>query len=961
MITRNISFHKLSLVIALALCIFAPAVARAQFATFTPTATKLVGTGTGGYTGDSGTSSSAIELNGPTYLAFDSLGDMYISDTLNNCVRKVDTSGNITTVAGLIVAGQGDTCNTATNATPTSTQGLLQPTGIVLAANNDLYLSDTGHNCVRKLPVGSSGTANLTTVAGTCGTTAILSNTPVPNALTLDPSSNLYISLRDTTDGIYQVIRHVSGAAAASTCIMSGAAGGLNLLNCTGVTNTVHLVSPAGLALDPFGNLYIADTGNNCIREVVTLTTQATFLGKCTNDASGTSSVTLTNPYGVTFGIEGSMYVSSTNPNNVYRYYPNTGQYLLDAGLPSGVAGSYIASQDGSAAPDVPLHGPSGLVSDANANVYVADTLNNIVRQLNNNNQFGSTTVGSNSTAHIITFVINQTVNLSLTTGPDYTAAANNCVGALTAATTGAPPNFCQITVLFKPSKPGQRTSPLTLHDSISAKTVTIGLVGSGVGSFATFTPGVVNSVATNLAKPVSVATDSTGDAYFLEAGATPAAADVKEIPYGGGSTTTQLAAGSGMVTPVVITSDGAGDWYVVDTNANDIQRFSVDGGAPTIFASGLTSPVAAISDSNGNLYVAQQGTAHNVIEVYAHGGTRVIAGSGTDTSPNNEPATLASFVSPSGVAFDQFGDLFIADSGGHRVYDIDVTGAIHFLAGNGTTTTTSPGVALSTALLGPGSLALDAAGDVYIADAPANRVWVAYAANTLAVNMISIIGTGVAGYTGDGGPSTSAQVSGPLSVANDSFGNVFIADTGNNAIRKITFPAPTINFGSVPLSTTSPAMTTTLWNIGTTNMSQTGALVISSPQFAANAASTSCGLSIIPGATCTFGFTFTPTGSGTVTATAIHSDTSISSPETINLTGSAHPLVGITSAAPAETEVYGSGFSPVLNFTYSGAAPTGTITFSLPGSTLCTVSGTLSTTNTCAAANTGSLSAHIP
>ena len=698
MIRRSCSFYQISLALLLSLLFYATA--SAQVVTFVPSATKLAGTGTGGFTGDSGTSQASVELNAPTYMAFDSAGDMYLSDTLNNCVREVTTAGNISTVAGLVVSGQGDTCNTATNSTPTTTQGLLQPTGVALAANGDLYIADTGHNCVRRLPYGSVGTANLTVAAGTCSTTPLLSNTPAPNALAMDSSANLYISLRDTTDGINQVVRHTSGAIAASVCIMAGAPGGLNLTNCTGVTNGVTLASPAGLALDPVGDLDIADTGNNCIRQVTGLTSQSTIVGRCTDDGTGSSSTALHDPYGVAIGLEGSIYISETSPSNVFRYYPNTGQLLLTAGLPSGVAGSYASTQDGNAALDDPLNSPEGLVISTGNNLYVADTQNHIIRELTYNNQFASTPVSSNSTPQVLTFTINQAVNLSVTTGPDYTTTGNTCTGSLTAASTGNPPNFCQVTVEFKPTLPGLRSSPLILHDATSSTTVTVGLGGTGTGSLALFAPGTVSSVATNLAKPVSVVTDSIGDAYFLESGTTSGTADVKKIPAGGGSITTAIGTGSGLVTPASIASDAAGDWYVTDTSVGNILRFSADGGSPVVFASGLTSPTASVSDANGNLYVAQQGTAHNVIEIYAHGGTRVVAGSGTDTTPNNEAATLAHLVSPSGLALDQYGDLYIADSGGHRVYYVDNTGFIHFLAGNGTTSTTNSGVALFTALM---------------------------------------------------------------------------------------------------------------------------------------------------------------------------------------------------------------------------------------------------------------------
>ena len=115
-----LSLQRLSLFFAFTLSLFAPAAAHAQAVTLVPSITKLVGTGTGGFTGDSGTSQASVELNSPTYVAFDALGDMYLSDTLNNCVRKVDASGNISTVAGLVLSGQGDTCNTATNSSPTT-------------------------------------------------------------------------------------------------------------------------------------------------------------------------------------------------------------------------------------------------------------------------------------------------------------------------------------------------------------------------------------------------------------------------------------------------------------------------------------------------------------------------------------------------------------------------------------------------------------------------------------------------------------------------------------------------------------------------------------------------------------------------------------------------------------------------------------------------------------------------
>ena len=105
----------------------APLSARGQFATLLDTTSRFAGnsTGTGGYNQDAGVA-TATTLNVPSYIVFDSLGNLYISDTQNNCVRKVDTSGNVSTVAGLRVSGSAsDTCNTAANPGPNPAEGLL--------------------------------------------------------------------------------------------------------------------------------------------------------------------------------------------------------------------------------------------------------------------------------------------------------------------------------------------------------------------------------------------------------------------------------------------------------------------------------------------------------------------------------------------------------------------------------------------------------------------------------------------------------------------------------------------------------------------------------------------------------------------------------------------------------------------------------------------------------------------
>src|SRR5205807_10331503 len=119
------------------------------------------------------------------------------------------------------------------------------------------------------------------------------------------------------------------------------------------------------------------------------------------------------------------------------------------------------------------------------------------------------------------------------------------------------------------------------------------------------------------------------------------------------------------------------GNFFITDATHGTIARFGADGTINTSYVTGLDTPTAIVVDGFDNLFIAQAGTTRNVIEVYAAGSHRIIA---------------SSFVSPSGLAVDLNGILYIADASGHFVYAVDKSGIVHQVAGNGTTTTTVPG-----------------------------------------------------------------------------------------------------------------------------------------------------------------------------------------------------------------------------------------------------------------------------
>ena len=947
-------FHRPLVLLLAGFLSLAPLSARGQFATILDTTSRFAGnsTGTGGFNQDSGVA-RATALNVPSYVVFDSFGNLYISDTQNNCVRKVDTAGHITTVAGFRVSGQPDTCNTSSNPAPTANEGLLQPTGLAIDSNNTLYIADSQHNCVRSLASGAidsfAGPA-LTTVAGTCSSVHTGSNTPLPDGLAVDRNSNLYISIVDSlyAQAINQVVRHLATDPATTICAVAGqlstnAASSL----CTGITSTVTLDRPAGLAFDKNGNLFIADSSNNCVREIAGSTTQQTAVGQCVNDLSGSTATALNNPYGLAFSADASLYISEsgTGHNNVVSFNSGTNSLALIAGLASGASGPYNVSQEGQAASLVPLNQPLGVTTDTGGNIYLADSQNNIVRKLGTNLSFPNTNVGSTSASQTVVFSINQAVNLSVSVGTDFNLVSTSCSGAHSASTT------CQVVVNFQPSRPGYRYSALQLKDSISGKLISVELQGLGVGPLSLLAPGVASTRASSLRTAIAVSTDSTGDAYVLEQGTGSSTADVLFYPAGGGSAQVVVAQGAGLITPSAMAVDGAGNIFIANTPAGigasaSIARFGADGSINLSYATGLLYVNAMAVDGFDDLFVAMGGSVHNVTEIYAGGQQRVVAGNGTVTGANNVPASTAVFYGPSGIALGPNG-IAVADAGTHYVYLIDNSGIIHIVAGNGTTTTTNAAIATDTGLLMPDGLAIDAAGDIYIADDTANIVYAVYSVISNGTDIYPVIGTGTAGYTGDGGPSISATINAPLAIALDGSSDLFVVDSGNSALREVSYPVTSyISFGSVLVGQTSSPVLQFLANAGNANLTFTADYPFTTTDtvhYNVLGSATTCTTdTVVSGGVCDIAYTFTPTAIGAAPAGQSNLiSNSYNSQQTVIFStsgSSGYSIVPLPFTLLPETEVYGLSFPE--SFTFTGSFPaSGTMVFYTGSQTLCTAS----------------------
>ena len=219
---------------------------------------------------------------------------------------------------------------------------------------------------------------------------------------------------------------------------------------------------------------------------------------------------------------------------------------------------------------------------------------------------------------------------------------------------------------------------------------------------------------------------------------------------------------------------------YSISTFAGTgLSGFSGDGGTAT--AAQMSYPYAVAVTSAGIKYIADQ-VNNRIRKVTAAGVISTIAGNGSvGNTGDGGAATAATFSNPTGVAVDAAGNVYVADYGNNRIRKISTTGIISNYAGSGIGL--DGGAATAADVYHPSGVAVDASGNVYIAETGNNRVRKVTTSGIIS----TIAGNGVVGYSGDGGAGTAAKLSSPVGVSTDASGNVYIADLGNHRIRKVT------------------------------------------------------------------------------------------------------------------------------------------------------------------------------
>lgn len=450
------------------------------------------GTGSLGNSGNGGQATGAT-LADPSAVAFDSAGNLYLADAQNHVIREVSKAGVISIVAGTGVEGYGGDGGAATAAY------LDTPTGVAVDTAGNVYIADSHNHCIRKVSGGTISTIAGTRVAGFSGDGAAATSAQLndPMGVAVDTAGNVYIA--DTNN---QRVRQITG-----TTITTIAGTGEELFAGDGATASAAVLdSPTGVAVDAAGNIYIADRHNQRVRQVTPAGVISTIAGSGASSFSGTfagdgasaTAASLAKPSGVSVDAAGNVYIADTGNQRVRE---------VSNGTVTTVAGNGQQGFDGDSGPAASaiLNAPKAVASDATGNLIIADKLNQRLRTTSAPVlSFASDGVGVLSAPQTVTLANTGSAPITVAsivfTGAFTTTAGGTCSAAPIALAAGA---SCTQNVAFLPTVAGPINGSVVFGGT---GVVPQSILLSGTGTQAATTVTLSSNVAVSFAgQPITL------------------------------------------------------------------------------------------------------------------------------------------------------------------------------------------------------------------------------------------------------------------------------------------------------------------------------------------------------------------------------------------------------------------------------------------------------------------------
>ncbi len=661
--------------------------------------------------------------------------------------------------------------------------GTSAPLGQIRAVLADgkgsLYISDATNCLVTK---ASTSSAILSVVAGNgiCGLSgdggpAVSASLNPGAGLALDSAGNLYISEEGNSR-----VRRVDTSGNITT-VASG------------------LKSPQGIALDSLGNLYIADAGNNRIRRVTPQGVSTVYAGNGIAGFSGDNNLataaSLNFPVGVAVDSGGNLLISDTGNSRIRRVTPQ--------GIIQPYAGNGTATCPGAGGlptSTIPVPLPGGIALDTGGNLYVAVESCHIIERVTPNGAATNVFAGTSGKSGF---------------GGDGTSATS------------------QSTLLDSPAGVAVDSTGVYIADTNNLRVRSVATSGFTASIIATFAgSGTSNfsgdggpATLANLLTPSSVAFDPFGNFYIADQGnlrvrRVDSRGIITTYAGNGARGTTNAGDGGPAVNAPLsnvnhIVTDSQGTLFIAD--GPYVRRVSTSGIISTIAGGGqsLAENVLATTarinattiafDLSGNLYIGDFAT-NRVRRVSPQGIITTVAGTGAAVNfgtGDGGPATAAAFVGTNGLglAIDSFNTIYVSDPADFRVRRFTVGGTIRTFAGGGTIQ--GDGGLATSAVVQPFGLALDAFGNLSIADAFNHSI------RRVSAGIIGTIAgsqTQVAGFAGDGGAATQALLNRPVGIALDAAGTTLIADYNNNRVRRLVTGLPNVTANPTQITATGIA-----------------------------------------------------------------------------------------------------------------------------------------------------------